>query len=384
MTALVLAGLAGLWLAWSNGANDNFKGVATLLGSRTCGPRVALAWGTVATFAGSACAMLLSAKLLAAFSGRGIVPEHLVAEPALVAAVGSSAAAVVMVATLLRMPISTTHALVGGLAGAGVAAAGPAALGWSTLAASFLLPLLVSPVAAAALVAVAGPFVGRVRHLTGVGSAAESDSCVCAGMEPAVSAAAVRASGASQTLVARSARWLSLRRGSVGECALHYDGRGVGVRARAVLDLAHYLSAGAVSFARGVNDTPKIAAILLVAGASGPASAMLAVGAGMAAGGILQAVRVGRTMSDRITPMNARQGFGANLATAALVLGASRFGLPVSTTHVSVGALAGLGISAGALHRRTALTILLAWIATLPLAFVLGAALYAAARGAAS
>jgi PiT family inorganic phosphate transporter len=74
--------------------------------------------------------------------------------------------------------------------------------------------------------------------------------------------------------------------------------------------------------------------------------------------------------------MNPGQGFTANLVTALLVTMASRFGLPVSTTHVSVGALFGIGVVNGTARWRMILTILLAWITTLPLGAALAGATY--------
>ncbi len=76
MTLLLLIGVA--FLAYSNGANDNFKGVASLFGSRTCGYRVAISWATVTTFAGSAAAIFLAQDLLKKFSGKGLVPDAMV------------------------------------------------------------------------------------------------------------------------------------------------------------------------------------------------------------------------------------------------------------------------------------------------------------------
>jgi len=96
----------------------------------------------------------------------------------------------------------------------------------------------------------------------------------------------------------------------------------VGLNAGGVLDAAHYLSAGATCFARGLNDTPKIAALLLVGGALSPTLAVIAVGVAMAIGGLLGARRVADTMSQRVTEMNAGQGFSANMVTSLLVLGA--------------------------------------------------------------
>jgi PiT family inorganic phosphate transporter len=81
-------------------------------------------------------------------------------------------------------------------------------------------------------------------------------------------------------------------------------------------------------------------------------------------------------MSNKITRMNPGQGFTANLVTALLVAGASRLGLPVSTTHVSVGALFGIGVVNGTARAKMILTILLAWVTTLPLGAALAALSY--------
>jgi PiT family inorganic phosphate transporter len=78
-------------------------------------------------------------------------------------------------------------------------------------------------------------------------------------------------------------------------------------------------------------------------------------------------------MSHGITRMNHGQGFSANLVTAALVLAASRYGLPVSTTHVSCGALFGIGAVTGQARWKSIGTVLLAWVVTLPTAAILAA-----------
>jgi len=136
-----------------------------------------------------------------------------------------------------------------------------------------------------------------------------------------------------------------------------------------VVDSAHFISAGAVSFARGLNDTPKIVALLLVIKGLGISTGMAAIGLGMAIGGLLNAKKVAMTMSKKITPMNHGQGFTANLVTALLVIFASRFGLPMSTTHVSVGSLFGIGIVTRQANFRVV-------VGTLPIAGVLAAVIY--------
>jgi PiT family inorganic phosphate transporter len=131
-----------------------------------------------------------------------------------------------------------------------------------------------------------------------------------------------------------------------------------------------------VSFARGLNDTPKIAALLLLVHWLTPASDIAVTGLAMAAGGLLGARRVAETMSHKITAMNHGQGFSSNLATGILVILASTMGLPVSTTHVAVGSLFGIGLTTGQANVRTITGIVLAWIVTLPCAAAIGGLAY--------
>ncbi len=95
----------------------------------------------------------------------------------------------------------------------------------------------------------------------------------------------------------------------------------------------------------------------------------------IALGGWLSARRVAETLSHKVTAMNPGQGFSANLVTALLVIVASRLGMPVSTTHVSVGALFGIGVLSGSANKRVIASIVSSWVGTLPLAAVLAAIL---------
>ncbi len=175
-----------------------------------------------------------------------------------------------------------------------------------------------------------------------------------------------------------SSTGVQLSVGQLQTCTQRYHGRVLGFDAQSILDKLHYLSAGAVSFARGLNDTPKIVALLIAANALGLSLTvgLLGVGMAMAVGGLLNARRIATTMSQRITAMNHGQGFTANLVTAFLVLIASRFGLPVSTTHVSCGSLFGLGAVTGQGQWATVRSILLSWLVTLPCAALLAGGLY--------
>lgn len=156
-------------------------------------------------------------------------------------------------------------------------------------------------------------------------------------------------------------------------CEQRDTGRVLGFSAQAVLTHLHELSAGVVGFARGLNDTPKIAALVLAGGALGLRSAITMVALVMAAGGLLGARRVARTMSFRITTLNQGQAFTANVVAAGLVTLASPLGLPVSTTHITCGALFGIGTATGEARWRTIGRILAAWVTTLPLAALLAA-----------
>jgi PiT family inorganic phosphate transporter len=81
-------------------------------------------------------------------------------------------------------------------------------------------------------------------------------------------------------------------------------------------------------------------------------------------------------MSRKITAMNHGQGLSANACTGFLVIMASLFGLPVSTTHVAVGALFGVGLTTGKANPKVMTGIVLSWIITLPCAAALSAGLY--------
>src|SRR4029434_1221877 len=144
---LVLLFVATCFLAYSNGANDNFKGVASVFGSRTCGYRTAINWTTITTFAGS---IFLAQTLLKKFSGKGIVPDHFTGSEYFLLAVAIGAGLTVIIATLTRFPISTTHALTGGIIGCGLVAVG-SQVNFGALGKGFVLPLLVSPVLAMAV-----------------------------------------------------------------------------------------------------------------------------------------------------------------------------------------------------------------------------------------
>jgi inorganic phosphate transporter, PiT family len=364
---LILLFLATCFLAYSNGANDNFKGVASLFGSRTSSYRTAISWATVTTFAGSIMSIFLAQTLLKKFSGKGIVPDQFVSSEYFVLALAAGAGLTVIFATLTGLPISTTHALTGAIIGCGLVAVGPA-VNFAALGKGFVLPLLLSPVLAIVIAGVLYLLFRALRLATGI----SKEWCICLGAEervvaiPQPSLLALRAAPSPLTLTIDEQE----------NCRMRYAGSFLGVGAQQVMDAGHFLSAGTVSFARGLNDTPKIVALLLLWKTLDIRWGFAAVAAAMAIGGLLNARKVAETMGKKITAMNHGQGFTANLTTAILVVLASLYGLPVSTTHVSVGSLFGIGLTTGQANLRVISAIVLSWLITLPCAAILAGTIY--------
>jgi PiT family inorganic phosphate transporter len=360
--------LATCFLAYSNGANDNFKGVASLFGSRTCTYRIAISWATITTFAGSIMSIFLAQALLKKFSAKGIVPNHFAGSEYFLLAVAIGAGLTVIVATFAGFPISTTHALTGAIIGCGFVAVGPA-MNFSSLGQGFVLPLLLSPVLA---MAVAGSLY-VMFHGARIALGLKKEWCVCVGQDECVIAMPQPNSVLALHPVSLPPH---LTVDEVENCRERYGGNFLGLTSQQVVDAAHFLSAGTVSFARGLNDTPKIGALLLLWKALDVRWGFAAVALTMAIGGLLAARKVAETMSNKITTMNHGQGFTANLTTSILVVLASLFGLPVSTTHVSVGSLFGIGLTTGNANLRTVNVIVLSWIVTLPCAAITAGAVY--------
>lgn len=367
---ILLLFLAVCFVAYSNGANDNFKGVASLFGSRTCTYRMAISWATVATLAGSVAAIFLAQALLKKFSGKALVPDAPTTSPSFVLAVALGAGATVILATLTGFPISTTHALTGALAGAGLVAGGH--VNFSALVKNFVLPLVLSPALAIGVGAAIYLAFRWLRLRLGV----TKELCACVGIEQQV----IAMPQPGGLFAAQVIPQVSVMTGTEVVCTQRYSGQLLGVNAGRLLDVFHFLSAGAVSFARGLNDTPKIAALLLVASMLDLPWGLVAVAVAMAIGGLLNAKKVAETMSHKITDMNPGQGFAANLSTAILVTTASLYGLPVSTTHVSVGSLLGMGIVTRQAKWSPFLGVVASWVVTLPCAAMISALAYLIVR----
>lgn len=353
---IILLASTALFLAFSNGANDNFKGFATIWGSASLGYRQALILATGATILGGIASVLIADTLVQQFSGKGLVPDALASTPAFALAVGGGAAFTVMLATRLGFPISTTHALVGGLIGAGLADSA-SALDFGNLGSKFLLPLLTSPILSA--------FMAFSTYLIFIRKRPKSleKNCMCLVDDQPLPAGNVG-------LVARINAACNAPHLVIASKEICDEGPQPVARisTNRLMDGLHLLSASTICFARGVNDTPKLAALLITANMLSGLASTIAVTAAMALGGWLLSRRVAETMSHKINHLDTAQGISANLITATLVLFASRLGLPVSTTHVSVGSIIGTGAAGGTLDLSVVRNVLLSWVATLPIA----------------
>jgi len=365
--------LATLFVAYANGANDNFKGVATLFGSGTTSYQKALTWATVTTLAGSVTAFFFAAKLVKTFSGKGLVPDIVVSNPLFIVSVILGAGLTVLVASKTGIPISTTHSLTGALVGSGLIAMG-GNIGFAALGKNFFIPLLVSPLIALTLTALVYPLFRIARKVMGV----RKSTCICVG-DKVIPVDNVDLNGCG-TLSVTELRSLDVVVDDKEVCDAKaievYGGKLLGFQIQKLLDLLHFLSAGAVCFARGLNDTPKIVALSVTIGVLGLKWNIGLVAVAMALGGITAARKVAQTMSHRITVMNHGQAFTANLITAFLVIVASRMGVPVSTTHVSCSSLFGLGLVNGKAKWETIGGIFSAWVLTLPVAALMAAIFY--------
>jgi PiT family inorganic phosphate transporter len=342
-------------LAFGNGANDVSKGIATLAGSRRATYRQALAWGTLWTAVGAFAAVGVSIGLVTVFTS-SLVVDDVLAQSSFALAVAGGAAGWVLFATATALPVSTTHAITGAIIGVALATGGPDSIRWGLLLSALAAPLALSPLVSGLLGYGVHGVAGRL-----------ASACVCAepgaSLLPVVNPDGTLSAFATPIVVT-----------SAAEC----DPAPGRIRALAGPAM-HWGAAAAISFARGINDNPKIAALGTLALASSPggtAAAFVLTALAMTVGAAAAGALVSRTLGDRVVNMHQDTGLAGALVTAGLVLVASMYTMPVSTTHVSTGAIVGAGIrqGSGSVRWSTVASLVMAWVVTLPVAALLGAA----------
>lgn len=408
MIAIGAGAIVAGWLGLSIGANDiaNSLGPAVGAGAIAIGPGLILVG--LAEIAGA----VLAGQAVTHRLAEGIVQVGLLDSGArgqvmmLAALIG--AAAWITIATGASLPVSTSHSIVGAIAGAGLAAAGTGALSWGGILA-IALAWVVTPFAAALL---AGALLALLRIR--VAEAADRGRAAKVWLPPLVGTmvglfaayAATLPSALSLRLpyallpgaAAGLAVALLMRRRL--DQALIETGDKPGMKR--ILRQPLLFAAVMMGFAHGAGDAGNVAGPLLVilapsqAGAVQVPLAMLALaGAAIALGAVLFGRRLIGIVSEGITRLNAVRAFCITLATAMIVLVASGLGLPVSSTHVAVGGVFGVGFVREMLDRRHGprradlpveerrrrmlirrshvATITLAWVVTVPITAALGA-----------
>jgi phosphate/sulfate permease len=335
-------------LAAVNGSNDVPKGVATLAGAGVTSYRPAILWGTVTTLVGCVCSLAVASKMTALFSKSIITGQT---NEAFAVAVLVGACFWVALATVLRLPVSTTHALIGGMVGAGLLLS-TGGVSWGAVGNKLVVPLLVSIVVAYVISLILALATGAARNRT-------------TATTRSAPAETTTADGTAHTTTATAQRQAETAPAATGS---------------RLLTAAHWFTSGATGFARGLNDTPKIVAVgafALVPAGLEPWHIMILVTVAMAVGSLVGGMRVAKTLGEGVVKMNHREGFFANLTTAALVGVGAGYGLPMSTTHVSTGAIAGsAGPNLSRISGGTIRNFLIAWLVTPPVAGVVAALVF--------
>jgi PiT family inorganic phosphate transporter len=316
---LVAVVVVALFFDFTNGFHDTANAIATSVSTRAVSPRLAVLGAAILNFAGA----FVSFEVAATIAKGIVVPESITLEVVLAGLVG--AIAWDLITWYFGLPTSSSHALIGGVAGSAFAAAG-----WDVIQGGGLVEKVLIPSLAAPVFGIVGAGLFMLIILWSVRKLAPG-------------------------LVNRLFRRLQI------------------------------VSAGFVAFTHGTNDAQKTMGILALAlVASGHlgadferppiwviVSAAVAMGLGTYAGGW----RIIRTLGQRVAKLEPPQGFAAETATATILWFTAHFGFPVSTTHTISGSVLGAGATRGvsAVRWGVAGNILLAWILTLPMAALIGA-----------
>ncbi|MCH8835689.1 MAG: inorganic phosphate transporter [Proteobacteria bacterium] len=425
-TFVIAAGVIGGYMAINIGANDVANNVGPAVGSRALTMAGALVIAAVFETAG---AILAGGDVVNTIS-KGIIDPTLMPDTTtfIMAMTGALLAAALWLnlATYFGAPVSTTHSIVGGVLGAGIAATGTAAVNWGTMgkiAASWVIsPLLGGVVAALFLAFINFAILDKddkiaaakrwVPVLVAIMASAFSMYLATKGLKRIWTAPASLVAGGG--VVVFVATYL-LVRASVARRCLTLENRRTDVNSLFIIPLI--FSAALLSFAHGANDVANaiapLAAIVDTASSGGIAGRVeipmwvMVVGAlGIATGLMLFGPRLIRIVGEKITNLNPVRAYCVALSAAITVLIASAMGLPVSSTHIALGGVFGVGFfreflanyrrgnslpqSVGAaatpgyekprkrkLVRRAHLaTIATAWLVTVPMAALLAALLF--------
>jgi PiT family inorganic phosphate transporter len=323
---LIIVVATALAFDFTNGFHDTANVVATSISTRAVPPRAAVALAAVLNFVGAFISLEVAATV-----AKGIVEADVVTPTVIF---GGLIGAITwnLITWYFGLPSSSSHALIGGVVGATLVAEGSGAILAEGLVGKVLIPALIAPtlafVAAGLAILFAYSIVGRLRP------------------------------------------------GPVG--------RG--------FKLGQLVSGGLLALAHGTNDAQKTMGVITLALiANGNLSAdefhvptwvVISAASAIALGTYAGGWRIIRTMGSRIIKMDAAQGFAAQGAGASVILAASHYGFPLSTTHVISGGVMGAGAARrlSAVRWGVAGNIVLAWLLTVPAAGAVGGAVYGITR----
>lgn len=407
---IAIAVIFALFMTWGIGANDVANALGTSVGSGAITVKTAIIIAAIFEFLGAALAGGHVTKTIR----KGIIdPTPIVDQPEVL--VFGMLAALLATAIWLMMaswkgwPVSTTHSIVGALVGFGIAGIGFEAVSWGKIgliAASWLISPVVGGVLAFALMISLQRLILRAdkpldRAIRWVPTYAFLGGFVMAlvtlfkglkhlNLELSISMSFVLAAvfGLIVALVGRYA----VKRIKIDPLA---DRSFQFTNVERIFTPLMIFTACAMAFAHGSNDVANgigpLAAVFALVSSGGdvgqtsplPFWVLVLGGGGIVLGLTTYGYRVMQTIGRKITALTPSSGFCATMAAAATVVLASRTGMPVSTTHIAVGAVMGVGLARGfaALDLRVIGSIFVAWVVTLPVSGILAAFLYFTLKG---
>ena len=397
---LWIAGVLAMYMAWAIGANDVANAMGTSVGSGAITIAQAVLIAGIFEFAG---AYFVGGHVTDTVR-KGMLDQSLITDQQLLWGMLASlvsAATLLLVATTYGLPVSTTHAIVGSIIGFGAVAVDFNAVAWGQvglIAASWITSPLMGGVLAYAtfqfirrcILDRDDPMAAAKRHgpmfffavTFVIGLVTFFKGLKNLHLDFNLPEALMLSAGVG--VLGAGLGWIFLHR------IKHSEEPGGRYRdVERVFAVMVVLTACAVAFAHGSNDVANaigpLAAVVQVvregsAGAQAPVEPWMLIvgGVGIVVGLATMGYRVMDTVGRNITELTPSRGFAATFASAVTIVIASRAGIPVSTTHILVGSVLGVGMARGigALDLRVVGRIFISWIATLPIAAALSVIFY--------
>ncbi len=407
---IAIAVIFGLFMTWGIGANDVANALGTSVGSGAITVRTAIIIAAIFEFLGAAFAGGHVTKTIR----KGIIDPTPIADQPEILVFGMLAALLaaaiwLMIASFKGWPVSTTHAIVGALVGFGIAGIGFQAVNWGTIgkiAASWIISPLLGGIIAFILVVSVQRLILRADKPIESAVKWVPAYAFLVGFVMALVTLFKGLKHLKLDLSVPMSFLLSAVFGLVVALVGRYLVKRVKIDPSADQDFQFtnveriftplmIFTACAMAFAHGSNDVANgigpLAAVLALVKSGGdvaqtsalPIWVLVLGGIGIVLGLVTYGYRVMQTIGKRITELTPSSGFCATMSAAATVVLASRTGMPVSTTHIAVGAVIGVGLARGfaALDLRVVGSIFVSWVVTLPVGGLLAAFLFFTLKG---